>query len=250
MKLSLCLISLIFLSGSFEKNNNTADKKNILVIFPHPDDETAIGDALAKYSATCKIQIIYAVNSPKDTNMLARQNEGICSCKELGIEKPIFLTYDRLDGRDGPREYFNRINALKLDLKKRIEQINPDIIITHGPDGESGHFEHRIVGSIVTQIILREGWFEKYPVYYLAEPTINTEEEQMGGTSEVDKKYINVSISYSDEDERKCIKAYECHISQLNQIKHNIAEKLADSSNTTYFRKLHVSFDHRNDFFK
>ncbi len=247
MKLFLFLTTVIFLFASFD---NTANKKTILIIFPHPDDETAIGDVLARYASTHTIQIIFAVNPPKDTIVPIRQKEAICSCEQLGIEKPIFLPYDRLDARDGPREYFNRINALNLDLKKRIEQINPDIIITHGPDGESGHFEHRIIGSLVSQIILREGWYEKYPIYYLAEPTFKTDEEQKGGTSEVDMKYINVSIKYTDEDEKKCIKAYACHKSQYNQLEHHIAEKLADTTNTTYLRKLHVSFDHRTDLFK
>lgn len=240
---------MIFLFPSSENKNVTTDNKTILVIFPHPDDETAIGDVLAKYASTSKIQIIYTANSLKDTTRITRQNEALCSCNALGIEKPIFLTHDRLDGRDGPREYFIRINALRQDLKNRIEQINPDLIITHGPDGESGHFEHRITGSLVTQIILREGWYEKYPVYYLAEPT-NADETQNKGTSEVDAKYLNVSIKFSDEDEKKCIKAYECHQSQSNLIKHNIEEKLADTTNITYFRKLYLGFDHRIDFFE
>ncbi len=249
MKRFLYLTCLIFLFASFENRNITTNKKTILLIFPHPDDEVAIGNVLAKYAQTNKIQIIFTVNPANDTIIPIRQKEGICSCEKLGIEKPIFLPYDRLDGRDGPREYFKRINALRKDLKERIEQINPDMIITHGPDGESGHFEHRITGSIVTQIILREGWYEKYPIYYLAEPTSSDETENKG-TSEVDMKYLNVSIKFSDEDEKKSIQAYECHQSQFNQIKHNIEEKLKDTTNIRYFRKLYLGSDHKTDFFK
>jgi len=249
MKFFLFIAILVCLLAASSAKKESASKNTILVIFPHSDDETAIAAILAKYAPTTKIQIIFTVNPPNDTIIPIRQQEGICSCEKLGIEKPIFLPYDRLDGRDGPREYFKRINALKSDLKKRIEDINPDIIITHGPEGESGHFEHRITGSIVTEVVLREGWYEKYPVYYFAEPTIKTDEEQLGSSGEVDIKYLNVAIKYSLGDEKKSIESYKCHQSQFNQIKHHIDVKLADTANITFFRKLHIDFQKRKNFF-
>lgn len=248
MKLFLILAGVAFLFTTDPvKKKDVLNQKTILVIFPHSDDETAIGEILARYAPANKIQLIFIVNPPNDTIIPVRQKEGICSCEKLGIEKPIFLPYDRLDGRDGPREYFTRINALKKDLKKKIELINPDIIITHGPDGESGHFEHRITGAIVTEIILKEGWYAKYPVYYFAEPTIKNDEH---GTGEVDSKYLPIAIPFSDENEKKSIEAYKCHKSQFNQIKHHIDIKLADTTNIAYFRKLHLDLTPRKDFFE
>jgi LmbE family N-acetylglucosaminyl deacetylase len=250
MKFLLAIPILVFLLTALPGKKVSVNRHTILVIFPHSDDETAIADVLAKYAPGNKIQIIYTVNPPNDSIIPIRQKEGICSCEKIGLEKPIFLPYDRLDGRDGPREYFKRIRGLKNDLKKLIEQIDPDIIITHGPEGESGHYEHRITGSIVTELILREGWYEKYPVYYFAEPTIKTDTEQPGGTGEVAGEYLNVAIKFSPEDEKKSIESYKCHQSQFEQIKHHIEVKLADTANIAYFRKLHIDFHKRDDFFK
>ncbi|MEJ8843456.1 PIG-L family deacetylase [Lacibacter sp. H375] len=250
MKFLLALPILLCLIATIPGKKKSTNKNTILVIFPHSDDETAIAHVLARYAPGNKIQIIYTVNPPNDSIIPIRQKEGICSCEKIGIEKPIFLPNDRLDGRDGPREYFKRINALKTDLKKLIEQINPNIIITHGPEGESGHYEHRITGSIVTELILREGWYDKYPIYYFAEPTIKTNVEQLSGTGEVDGKYLNVAIKYSLEDENKSIESYKCHQSQLELIKDHIHIKLADTVNIAYFRKLHIDLQKRNDFFK
>lgn len=246
MKLLLYLLCLMSWLGASPHQKERTTKHTILLIFPHSDDETAIGDVLAKYARTSKIQIIYTVNPPNDTIIPVRQKEGICACQTLGIEKPIFLPYDRLDGRDGPREYFKRTNALKKELKKQIEQINPDIIITHGPDGESGHFEHRITGAIVTEIVLQEGWYEKYPIYYFAEPTIKTVPP---GNGEVEITYMNVAIKFSLEDEKRSIESYKCHQSQFDLLQEHIDAKLADTANIAYFRKLHIDFKKRSDFF-
>jgi len=98
-------------------------------------------------------------------------------------------------------------------------------------------------------VVLREGWYEKYPVYYFAEPTIKTDEEQLGSSGEVDIKYLNVAIKYSLGDEKKSIESYKCHQSQFNQIKHHIDVKLADTANITFFRKLHIDFQKRKNFF-
>jgi LmbE family N-acetylglucosaminyl deacetylase len=53
-------------------------------------------------------------------------------------------------------------------LTKGINDIHPNLIITFGPDGDTGHSDHRIIGNMVTEIILREAWVDRFPLYYLA----------------------------------------------------------------------------------
>jgi LmbE family N-acetylglucosaminyl deacetylase len=74
----------------------------------------------------------------------------------MGIEPPVFLSIDRLDTKIGVRNYFNAHKQLLDSLIQRIATINPDIIITFGPDGDSHHAEHIVVGSAVTEFSLQK----------------------------------------------------------------------------------------------
>ncbi len=75
---------------------------------------------------------------------------------------------ERLDTKIGVRNYFNAHKQFRTDLIEKIAAINPDFIITFGPDGDSHHSEHIVTGSAVTEILLQQGWVAKYPLYYVA----------------------------------------------------------------------------------
>lgn len=80
-----------------------------------------------------------------------REAECKCSCAKLGIGAPILLRFhDGMGVKTGVGEYFKQTKALKDSLKTRINAIKPDLIITFGPDGDTGHPDHRIIGDIVT----------------------------------------------------------------------------------------------------
>ncbi len=53
-------------------------------------------------------------------------------------------------------------------LRSHLDTLLPDSVFTLSPDGEYGHPEHIIVGSAITELLLREGWVEQYPLYYFA----------------------------------------------------------------------------------
>ncbi len=85
----------------------------------------------------------------------------------MGIEPPIFLSVERLDTKIGVRNYFDAHKKLRSALEENIATINPNFIITFGPDGDTHHSEHIVIGSAVTQVLLQQGWMEKYPLYML-----------------------------------------------------------------------------------
>lgn len=49
-------------------------------------------------------------------------------------------------------------------LKEKIASINPDFILTFGPDGDTNHAEHIVTGAADTELLLRESWVDKYPL--------------------------------------------------------------------------------------
>jgi N-acetylglucosamine malate deacetylase 2 len=120
-------------------------KRSILVILSHPDDESfPIGGTLAKYAAEgAKIHLISETRGeagiPEMQPELAgqvREAELRQAASVLGIREVQFLDY--LDGeldQVDPGEIIDQ-------LTEAIRQINPQAVITFGPDGISGHPDH------------------------------------------------------------------------------------------------------------
>src|SRR5687768_1975236 len=91
-------------------------QKTLLAIFPHPDDETAVGDVLVKYASQgYKVQVLTATDGKDGTRVTKipageklgnlRKDESRCAAKKLGIEPPIFLGIERLDTKIGVGAY-------------------------------------------------------------------------------------------------------------------------------------------------
>lgn len=239
--------------------NGQAGKKTILGIFPHPDDENMIGSVLAKYSRLGhNVYVIIATDGKDGTRVTKipagdslgaiRQQETICACEKLKINPPIYLHIDRLDTKFGVRPYLNGRKKALEELKLNIQKINPDVLITFGPDGEYGHSEHIVTGAMVTELLLKEGWVDKYPLYFpvdIKEDVIDDDD-----LSYVDKKYINLKVVYTDEDEQKMIEAAKCYVTQFTpeEIKELVDLVTKNKANTKYFRKFIVSKENRTEF--
>lgn len=249
---------IICLTLGFTASGQTS-KKTILGIFPHPDDENMIGSVLAKYSRLGhNVYIIIATDGKDGTRLkkipsgdslgVIRQQESICACEKLKINPPIYLHIDRLDTKFGVRQYLNGRKKAMEEMTKHIDRISPDILLTFGPDGEYGHSEHIVTGAMVTEILLKEGWVDKYPLYFpvdIKEDVIDNDE-----LSYIDKKYINLKVIYSDEDEQKMNEAGKCYVSQFTpeEMREMIDLVTKDKANTKYFRRFIVSQKTINEF--
>lgn len=239
----------------------TAQLKNnkiILFIGAHPDDETAISEVLHKYAKLGnKVFVIIATDGKDGTRVtkipagdslgLLRRKESECGCKILGTEPPIFFGIQRLDTKIGTGNYFREHQRFMDSLKIRIPVINPDIIITAGPDGDTHHSEHIVVSGTVTELLLAEGWVTKYSLYYFA---WKKDAISVDAGSYTDEQYFNVAISFTKEDEAKAIAAMNCYQTQYTaeELKEEAANKLKDSTNKMYFRKFVVKKGLKNEF--
>jgi LmbE family N-acetylglucosaminyl deacetylase len=129
----------------------------VLGIFAHPDDETVCaGGTLAKYaSAGAEVHVISltkggagqirdASAATRSTLAAVREKELQAAGLELGLTETRCLEY--LDGE------LSEVDSLTLvrRVSKLISEISPDVVITFGPDGFSGHSDHVAVGAAVT----------------------------------------------------------------------------------------------------
>ncbi|MBG9376969.1 PIG-L family deacetylase [Panacibacter sp. DH6] len=244
----LLILALTFFSISFLNTSPKKSNKTILAVVAHPDDEMSIAEVLVKYGRLgYKVFVMIATDGKYGTRVTSipegdslatvRKQESTCACEKMGIEPPIFLSIDRLDTKNGVRNYFLSHKQLRESLIQNIPIINPDIIITFGPDGDTHHAEHIVIGGAVTEVILQNGWVDKYPLYYVAYDRTSPGLEAVGF---MDSKYINVEITYSEEEELIGLAANKCYVSQIApaEMQEDYDRKRKDTINKSFFRKF------------
>jgi len=224
--------------------------KRMMVILAHPDDESfGMGGTLAKYSHQ-GVQIILLCatrgeagipgKQPKEAGEI-REQELRQAAKQLGIEVH-FLGY-----QDGELSGVNPAILLE-DIACWIGLVEPQVILTFGPDGVSGHPDHVTVSHIVTQAVNQ--FFPRIWLFYLAP----SEATVLGcGVSTLDKNNEDplVVIDISDYKIEK-VHAIQCHASQLPALDAN-PEKAEDQIPCNeYFTVAHAGIypDHSVDWFE
>jgi len=126
----------------------------LLVILAHPDDESfPIGGTLAKYAAEgARIVLVSATRGEAGIPALGaeetahrRERELRAAAKILGVNRLEFLDY--MDGE------FERADEEQVVAKlvAIFHKENPEVVITFGPDGISGHPDHVATHRFVTR---------------------------------------------------------------------------------------------------
>jgi LmbE family N-acetylglucosaminyl deacetylase len=129
----------------------------LLGVFAHPDDETiCAGGTLAKYaSAGADVRVVCltkggagqirdASAATRATLTAARERELHAAGKHLGLTETRCLDYP-----DGELAHIDRQILIEL-ASGMLGELDPDVVITFGPDGFSGHPDHVAVGAAVT----------------------------------------------------------------------------------------------------
>ena len=137
----------------------------MLLIFAHPDDESfALGGTIAKYAEQgVNITLVAATKGeagkaagickPEDLGAI-REQELHSAAGILGISKVVFLGYrDKEVPIAPPLEIVEK-------LVRIIRDVRPQVIITFGADGASGHRDHRAIHHF-TQTAIQ---FAKAPI--------------------------------------------------------------------------------------
>jgi len=128
--------------------------RTLLVITAHPDDESfPMGGTLAKYAAEgVRVVLVSATRGEAGIPGLSaaetacrREAELRAAARTLGVNRLEFLDY--MDG-EFDRADEEQVIAKLLDI---FRQEDPEVIITFGPDGISGHPDHVATHRFVTR---------------------------------------------------------------------------------------------------
>ena len=135
--------------------------KTLVAIFAHPDDESfGIGGTLARYSkqgiSTYYLCATRGESGSVDPEMMKgfstvaelRSNELECASRELGLTAVRYLNYrdSGMLGSEDNRNAASLFAAATDDVAGRIighiEELRPDVVITHDQFGGYGHPDH------------------------------------------------------------------------------------------------------------
>jgi LmbE family N-acetylglucosaminyl deacetylase len=154
-------------------------KHSVLAFFAHPDDETSVGPLLAR-SATEGHDVYLAsitsgqkgfrphFNMPAGDQLGAvREKELGCAARALGIHEPFLLGF-----QDQGISTHAVAEEVAARLRAIIEETMPDVLLTWGPDGITGHPDHRMASNIASVVFGQQGRLRHKPskLYFVVFP--------------------------------------------------------------------------------
>jgi LmbE family N-acetylglucosaminyl deacetylase len=132
--------------------------RHVLAVFAHPDDEILCGaGTLAMCAARgARVTLVSAtrgelgpIASPelatRETLAKVRERELKASCAKLGITDVRFLGLP-----DAGVNWAAEDAGTVSNLVVLVRELAPAVVITFGPDGLYGHFDHEAIGELTT----------------------------------------------------------------------------------------------------
>ena len=167
---ALAVLAVLALStGSRVAFSQGPAPRTLVVLAAHADDETPVSPILARYARDgVQVYLIIATDGgagagqqghmprpettvPGADLVRQRAEEARCATQALGIQPPILLGFPdgKLGDYVGDRTLISRMTQR---IAEELARLHPDAVITWGPDGGTGHPDHRIVSAIATQL--------------------------------------------------------------------------------------------------
>ncbi len=218
-----------------------AEKPAILAVFAHPDDEQSVSALLARYAKLGHAVYLATITSGQkgvrphagipagDKLGAAREEETRCACKAMGIREPFLLGFQDLEISTPPAT-----DQVRDRLRQIIEQVKPAVVITWGPDGLTGHPDHRAASNLATEAFQQRAALAHRPrkLYYFAVPesrfTRPAPPFERRPPGVVNDAFVTTEIDVRAELEM-ARKALECHKTQYTpsdmQVMHDLGAK-------------------------
>ena len=195
----------------------------ILAIFAHPDDERIVGPLLSRLSREGReTHLVIATDGSQGTRdyahipagaalAAARTKEATCAANRLGVRQLHIIGLP-----DGGLASFDVLGKLRSRLAAIIDSVQPAAILTFGPEGGTGHPDHRLVGDVVTQIIQGDARFATVDLLYASLPTerLRTAPEASPTVNGMSETYLTVRVPFEGQDLVAGREEYACHKSQ------------------------------------
>jgi LmbE family N-acetylglucosaminyl deacetylase len=209
--------------------------KTLVAVLAHADDESFAAPALARYAREgVQVYLLIATDGGQGTGMAAARGETVqagqdlararaeearCAADALGLKPPILLSFPdgKLGDYIGDRTLMYRLTE---QIAGELQRLRPDAIVTWGPEGGTGHPDHRIVGNIVTQLQRAgvPGVPERIFHIFLPAEAMRAMNPQRGEPPMLvpDAKYATARVPFQPVDLQASARSAACHRSQIS----------------------------------
>ena len=214
----------------------SAPSKTLVAVLAHADDEGPVAPILARYAREgVQVYLIIASDgaegagshgsiprpdsTPRGEELArVRAEEARCAAQALGVKPPILLGFP--DGKLGD---YPTDRSLLYRVTQRIaeehERLRPDAVITWGPDGGTGHPDHRLVSAIVTQLARAGAPGVPERLFYMNLPveSMRAMNPQRGEPPLLipTAKYFTVRVPFAPGDLQAAEHSMACHRTQF-----------------------------------
>ena len=219
----LVAAGLVGLAAAFPHAARAQAKRPVLAVFAHPDDERVIGPLLSRLAREGReTHLVIATDGSQGVTdfakipagaplAAARVKEATCAANRLGVRQLHLIGLP-----DGGLASFAVLGKLRPALAAIIDSLNPAVIITFGPEGGTGHPDHRLVGDVVTQIVQGDARYANIDLLYASLPserlrTAPAAEPTVNGMAE---SLLTVRVPFEERDLAAGREEFACHRSQ------------------------------------
>ena len=221
VKVSLFLVAAVAAFGAAEA---VEPKGTVLAVFAHPDDERVIGPLLSKLAREGRsVHLAIATDGSKGVRdyagipagielAAARLKEAECSVQRLRLSRLHMIGME--DGSLGTS--MATLAELRTRLSAVVSQVGPDMIITFGPEGGTGHPDHRLVGNVVTEIVQADRGHQTINLFYASLPAerLRSAPQSTPRVSGVSEALLTVRVPVQAEDIAAAHRSFGCHATQ------------------------------------
>jgi LmbE family N-acetylglucosaminyl deacetylase len=198
-------------------------RRPVLAVFAHPDDERVIGPLLSRLAREGReTHLVIATNGDKGVTDFAkipagpqlaatRDKEAACAAKRLGVRQ-----LHQLGLPDGGLASFEVLGKLRSGLARIIDSVKPAVIITFGPEGGTGHPDHRLVGDVTTQIIESDAKYANVDLLFASLPTerLRTAPRAEPTVNGMAQSLLTVRVPFEQQDLVAGREEFACHRTQ------------------------------------
>ena len=223
MRIHTTVLVAVTLAGLTPFGARAQATRPILAVFAHPDDERVIGPLLSRLAREGReTHLIIATDGSQGVRdfahipagaelAAARTKEATCAANRLGVRQLHILGLP-----DGGLASFDVLDKLRSGLAAIIDSLKPAAIITFGPEGGTGHPDHRLVGDVVTQIIESDARYANIDVLYASLPTerLRTAPRAQPSVHGMAEALLTVRVPFDERDLVAGREEFACHRSQ------------------------------------
>lgn len=205
--------------------------RTLVGVWAHADDEGPVAPILARYAREgVQVHTIIATDGAQGAANTTvsrgpeiarlRVEEARCASQVLGIHAPILLGFP--DGALGNSASDPTIlYRLTQRVHDELRRLRPDVLITWGPDGGYGHTDHRLVSSIVTQLVRARAPGVPQRLFYSSIPAEGIRAMTPGRGEPPflipDASLFSLRVAFTERDFDAARRSMACHKTQFSE---------------------------------